>query len=46
MAMNIDQLKARAMQLGFKKSTSGLSAAEEQELEELTRKIAMANIGL
>ena len=46
MAVNIDQLKARAMQLGFKKSTSGLSAAEERELLELQQKIAMANVGL
>jgi len=43
MAANIDSLKARAMSLGFKKATSGLSPSEEAELERLNRQIALNN---
>jgi hypothetical protein len=44
MAMNVDAMKARAMSLGFKKATAGLSPSEEQELSELNRKIALAQV--
>lgn len=34
-----DQDKTRAFQLGFKKRTEGLTTEEEQELQQLNRKI-------
>lgn len=44
--MAVDQDRARAVQLGFKKATSGLSPDEEQELAQLNQKIAMQNAGI
>lgn len=39
--MAIDAKKARAVQLSFKKATQGLTPAEEAELQNLERQIAM-----
>lgn len=38
-----DPDKVRAVQLGYKRSTQGLSEQEEKELEELNKRMAMQN---
>jgi hypothetical protein len=41
--MALDERKGRAMQLGFKRSTSGLTPDEEKELDDLNKELAMEN---
>lgn len=38
-----DEEKTRAYELGFKKSTGGLTESEQKELDELAKRQAMAN---
>jgi hypothetical protein len=39
----MDAEKGRAIQLGFKRSTTGLSPEEEKELKDLNQKFAIDN---
>jgi ribosomal protein L29 len=42
--MPVDNIKARMAELGFKKATQGLTPAEEKELAELKRQLAMERL--
>jgi hypothetical protein len=42
---DLSALKGRIISLSFKKSTSGLTPAEEQEMAELKRQLALQQMG-